>query len=54
LITDGHEEGAALGGAAPWVFVEYPQAQAVEDGRAADYRIVVPTLTDTDLRRFLI
>ncbi|MFK0025673.1 Helicase associated domain protein [Streptomyces sp. NPDC090798] len=29
---------------------EYPLAQAVEDGRAADYRIVVPTLTDTDLR----
>ncbi|MFJ6650469.1 Helicase associated domain protein [Streptomyces sp. NPDC091290] len=33
--------------------VEYPLAQAVEDGRAADYRIVVPTLTDTDLRRRL-
>ncbi|MER6625423.1 Helicase associated domain protein [Streptomyces sp. NPDC000931] len=32
---------------------EYPLAQAVEDGRAADYRIVVPTLTDTDLRRRL-
>ncbi|MET9444700.1 DEAD/DEAH box helicase family protein [Streptomyces sp. NPDC006610] len=33
--------------------VDYPLAQAVEDGRAADYRIVVPTLTDTDLRRRL-
>ncbi|MGW1591909.1 Helicase associated domain protein [Streptomyces sp. NPDC002386] len=33
--------------------VEYPLARAVEDGRAADYRIVVPTLTDTDLRRRL-
>ncbi|WDM16627.1 Helicase associated domain protein [Streptomyces lavenduligriseus] len=33
--------------------VEYPLAQAVADGRAADYRIVVPTLTDTDLRRRL-
>ncbi|MFD7900568.1 Helicase associated domain protein [Streptomyces sp. NPDC059743] len=33
--------------------VEYPLAQAVEDGRAADYRIVVPTLTDADLRRRL-
>jgi superfamily II DNA or RNA helicase len=32
---------------------EYPLAQAVEDGRAADYRIVVPTLTYTDLRRRL-
>ncbi|WNO76981.1 DEAD/DEAH box helicase [Streptomyces sp. AM8-1-1] len=32
---------------------EYPLAQAVEDGRAADYRIVVPTLTDADLRRSL-
>lgn len=32
---------------------EYPLAQAVEDGRAADYRIVVPTLSDTDLRRRL-
>ncbi|MEV6182266.1 Helicase associated domain protein [Streptomyces sp. NPDC052015] len=32
---------------------EYPLAQAVADGRAADYRIVVPTLTDTDLRRRL-
>ncbi|MFF1284496.1 Helicase associated domain protein [Streptomyces sp. NPDC058299] len=33
--------------------IEYPLAQAVADGRAADYRIVVPTLTDTDLRRRL-
>ncbi|GGT02822.1 DEAD/DEAH box helicase [Streptomyces cinerochromogenes] len=33
--------------------VEYPLARAVADGRAADYRIVVPTLTDTDLRRRL-
>ncbi|WP_329324634.1 DEAD/DEAH box helicase family protein [Streptomyces luteogriseus] len=33
--------------------IEYPLAQAVEDGRAADYRIVVPTLTDADLRRRL-
>ncbi|MFJ4473137.1 Helicase associated domain protein [Streptomyces sp. NPDC089424] len=32
---------------------EYPLARAVEDGRAADYRIVVPTLTDADLRRRL-
>ncbi|MFD5519599.1 Helicase associated domain protein [Streptomyces sp. NPDC127066] len=32
---------------------EYPLAQAVEDGRAADYRIVVPTLADVDLRRRL-
>lgn len=30
---------------------EYPLAQAIEDGRAPDYRIVVPTLTDDDLRR---
>ncbi|WP_333743912.1 hypothetical protein [Streptomyces ardesiacus] len=29
---------------------EYPLAQVVSDGRAADYRVVVPTLTDTDLR----
>ncbi|MFD9193623.1 Helicase associated domain protein [Streptomyces phaeochromogenes] len=29
---------------------EYPLAQAIEDGRAADYRIIVPTLTDDDLR----
>ncbi|MFG3016143.1 helicase-related protein [Streptomyces cinerochromogenes] len=33
--------------------VEYPLATAVTDGRAAGYRIVVPTLTDTDLRRSL-
>ncbi|MFG2684136.1 Helicase associated domain protein [Streptomyces sp. NPDC048392] len=32
---------------------EYPLAAAVADGRAADYRIVVPTLTDADLRRRL-
>ncbi|MGV9290708.1 Helicase associated domain protein [Streptomyces sp. NPDC003719] len=32
---------------------EYPLAQAVADSRAADYRIVVPTLTDADLRRRL-
>ncbi|MEV0936382.1 Helicase associated domain protein [Streptomyces phaeochromogenes] len=29
---------------------EYPLAQAIEDGRVADYRIIVPTLTDDDLR----
>ncbi|GAA5609780.1 DEAD/DEAH box helicase [Streptomyces platensis] len=29
---------------------EYPLASAVADGRAADYRIVVPTLADADLR----
>ncbi|CAL9616461.1 Helicase associated domain protein [Streptomyces sp. enrichment culture] len=29
---------------------EYPLARAIEDGRVADYRIVVPTLTDDDLR----
>ncbi|WND23631.1 DEAD/DEAH box helicase [Streptomyces violaceus] len=29
---------------------EYPLAQAIEDGVAADYRIVVPTVTDTELR----
>jgi superfamily II DNA or RNA helicase len=29
---------------------EYPLAQAIEDGVAADYRIVVPTITDSDLR----
>jgi superfamily II DNA or RNA helicase len=29
---------------------EYPLAQAIEDGVAADYRIVVPTITDADLR----
>ncbi|WP_411139319.1 Helicase associated domain protein [Streptomyces sp. C10] len=28
---------------------EFPLATAVADGRAADYRIVVPTLTDADL-----
>ncbi|MFI1701479.1 Helicase associated domain protein [Streptomyces bobili] len=33
--------------------VEYPLATAVADGRAADYRIVIPTLTDADLRRRL-
>ncbi|MFK0264229.1 Helicase associated domain protein [Streptomyces angustmyceticus] len=32
---------------------EYPLATAVADGRAADYRIVVPTLTDADLRTAL-
>ncbi|MGW2282664.1 Helicase associated domain protein [Streptomyces sp. NPDC001770] len=30
---------------------EYPLAQAIKDGRAPDYRIVVPTLTDDDLRQ---
>lgn len=34
-------------------FFEYPLATAVGDGRAADYRIVVPTLTDADLRKRL-
>nr|WP_240678807.1 MULTISPECIES: DEAD/DEAH box helicase [unclassified Streptomyces] len=29
---------------------EYPLAQAIDDGQAADYRIVVPTLTDNELR----
>ncbi|MFG3016155.1 Helicase associated domain protein [Streptomyces cinerochromogenes] len=29
---------------------EYPLAQAIADGMAADYRIVVPTVTDTELR----
>ncbi|WP_327238853.1 DEAD/DEAH box helicase [Streptomyces sp. NBC_01318] len=29
---------------------EYPLAQAITDGVAADYRIVVPTVTDTELR----
>ncbi|MGW2866453.1 Helicase associated domain protein [Streptomyces sp. NPDC001205] len=29
---------------------EYPLAQAIQDGTAADYRIVVPTITDTELR----
>ncbi|MEV7383258.1 DEAD/DEAH box helicase [Streptomyces lydicus] len=32
---------------------EYPLATAVADGRTADYRIVVPTLTDADLRTTL-
>ncbi|MFF8883289.1 hypothetical protein [Streptomyces flaveolus] len=32
---------------------EYPLAQAVADGRAAVYRIVVPILTDADLLRRL-
>ncbi|GHH31714.1 DEAD/DEAH box helicase [Streptomyces lanatus] len=29
---------------------EYPLARAIEDGRVADYRIIVPTLTDETLR----
>ncbi|WP_342450769.1 DEAD/DEAH box helicase [Streptomyces violaceorubidus] len=29
---------------------EYPLAQAIADGVAADYRIVVPTITDAELR----
>ncbi|GHE72167.1 DEAD/DEAH box helicase [Streptomyces griseoaurantiacus] len=29
---------------------EYSLARAIEDGRVADYRIIVPTLTDDDLR----
>lgn len=29
---------------------DYPLAQAIEDGVAADYRIIVPTITDTELR----
>lgn len=29
---------------------EYTLARAIEDGRVADYRIIVPTLTDDDLR----
>ncbi|MFI8243443.1 Helicase associated domain protein [Streptomyces sp. NPDC085866] len=29
---------------------EYPLAQAIADGMSADYRIVVPTVTDTELR----
>ncbi|MBT2442542.1 Helicase associated domain protein [Streptomyces sp. ISL-36] len=29
---------------------EYPLAQAITDGVAADYRIVIPTVTDTELR----
>ncbi|MFI7180020.1 helicase associated domain-containing protein [Streptomyces spororaveus] len=32
---------------------EYPLATAIADGRAADYRIVVPTITDADLRAVL-
>ncbi|MFB6676450.1 Helicase associated domain protein [Streptomyces sp. NPDC056390] len=32
---------------------EYPLAQAIVDGMAADYRIVVPTVTDTQLRERL-
>ncbi|MGC0344349.1 Helicase associated domain protein [Streptomyces sp. SLBN-8D4] len=32
---------------------EYPLAQAIADGMAADYRIVVPTITDTQLRERL-
>ncbi|WP_166028463.1 DEAD/DEAH box helicase [Streptomyces chilikensis] len=36
----------------PKIF-EYSLARAVADGRAADYHIVVPTLTDADLRRSL-
>ncbi|MEU7011848.1 Helicase associated domain protein [Streptomyces sp. NPDC046332] len=32
---------------------EYPLAQAITDGVAADYRIVIPTVTDTDLRALL-
>ncbi|MEU0169031.1 Helicase associated domain protein [Streptomyces iakyrus] len=32
---------------------EYPLARAIADGRAADYRIVVPTLADADLRQRL-
>ncbi|GHD35478.1 helicase [Streptomyces violarus] len=32
---------------------EYPLAQAIADSRAADYRIVVPTISDADLRRRL-
>ncbi|MGW6898844.1 Helicase associated domain protein [Streptomyces sp. NPDC054919] len=32
---------------------EYPLAQAIADGVAADYRIVVPTVTDTELRDLL-
>ncbi|MGW9072942.1 Helicase associated domain protein [Streptomyces yangpuensis] len=32
---------------------EYPLATAIADGRAADYRIVVPTVTDADLRALL-
>ncbi|MFE9481351.1 hypothetical protein ACFYNM_22435, partial [Streptomyces spororaveus] len=32
---------------------EYPLATAIADGRAADYRIVIPTITDADLRAVL-
>ncbi|MGW7291727.1 Helicase associated domain protein [Streptomyces xiamenensis] len=32
---------------------EYPLAQAIADGVAADYRIVVPTITDAELRTLL-
>ncbi|MFJ6730537.1 Helicase associated domain protein [Streptomyces sp. NPDC091281] len=32
---------------------EYTLAQAIDDDRVADYRIIVPTLTDDDLRRRL-
>ncbi|MEU6033002.1 Helicase associated domain protein [Streptomyces tauricus] len=32
---------------------DYPLAQAIADGMAADYRIVVPTITDTQLRERL-
>ncbi|MBP2579543.1 superfamily II DNA or RNA helicase [Streptomyces sp. PvR006] len=32
---------------------DYPLAAAITDGRAADYRIVVPTVSDTDLRALL-
>ncbi|MBP0460477.1 DEAD/DEAH box helicase [Streptomyces montanisoli] len=34
-------------------FFDYPLAQAVADGTAADYRIVVPTVTGADLRALL-
>ncbi|MGW9438667.1 Helicase associated domain protein [Streptomyces sp. NPDC055607] len=32
---------------------DYPLATAITDSRAADYRIVVPTVSDTDLRALL-
>ncbi|MFJ3106529.1 Helicase associated domain protein [Streptomyces sp. NPDC086835] len=32
---------------------DYPLATAIADGRAADYRIVVPTVSDADLRALL-
>ncbi|MEU1630253.1 Helicase associated domain protein [Streptomyces sp. NPDC020096] len=32
---------------------EYPLAQAIADGMAADYRIVVPSISDTELRTLL-